>query len=167
MQRNEPGLRACWVQIHLWLGLTLGVLGVLIGISGSLLVFDHDIDAIFNPQRYAVSGPQVALSYSAYAANAAKSPSYVTLGDWLDSVDYAVRLIGIDHVGLATDFNHGGGVTGYANVGEAENVTRALLKRGYSEADIAKLWGGNFLRVFREVEAVSARLQPQGKVARN
>ena len=73
MQKNEPGLRACWVQIHLWLGLTLGVLGVLIGISGSLLVFDHDIDAIFNPQRYAVSGPQVALSYSAYAANAAQA----------------------------------------------------------------------------------------------
>ena len=72
MHRNEPGLRARWVQIHLWLGLTLGVLGVLIGISGSLLVFDHDIDAVFNPHRYAVSGPQVALPYSDYLTNAAQ-----------------------------------------------------------------------------------------------
>ena len=73
MQRNEPGLRACWVQIHLWLGLTLGVLGMLIGISGSLLVFDHDIDAVFNPNRYAVSGPQVALPFSDYLTNAAQA----------------------------------------------------------------------------------------------
>ncbi len=103
---------------------------------------------------------------AAYAENSSKSPSYVTLGDWLDSVDYAVRLIGIDHVGLSTDFNHGGGVTGYANVGEAQNVTRELLLRGYSEADIAKLWGGNFLRVFREVEATAKRLQPKETASR-
>jgi len=73
MHRNEPGLRARWVQIHLWLGLTLGVLGVLIGISGSLLVFDHDIDAVFNPHRYAVSGPQVALPFSDYLTNAVQA----------------------------------------------------------------------------------------------
>ena len=73
MKNDRFNLRAFWVQIHLWLGLTLGVLGVLIGISGSILVFDHDIDAIFNPQRYAVSGPQVALPYSAYVASAAQA----------------------------------------------------------------------------------------------
>ena len=68
-----------------------------------------------------------------------------------------MRLVGVDHVGLSSDFNHGGGVVGYAHVGEGPNVTRELLKRGYSEADIAKLWGGNFLRVFKQVEAVAGR----------
>ncbi|MEJ0055374.1 MAG: dipeptidase [Bacteroidota bacterium] len=77
---------------------------------------------------------------------------FASIGDYLDAVDYAVRLIGIDHVGLSSDFNHGGGVTGFNSVAEAPNVTLELLKRGYSEEDIKKLWGENFLRVFREVE---------------
>jgi membrane dipeptidase len=95
-------------------------------------------------------------NYREYSSNGWKQASLV---DWLDSVDYAVRLIGIDHVGLSSDFNHGGGVTGYAHVGEGPNVTRELLKRGYSEQDIQKLWGGNFLRVFRDVEATAKTLQ--------
>lgn len=78
---------------------------------------------------------------------------YSNLTDYLDAVDYAVRLVGIDHVGFGSDFNHGGGVTGYNSVAEAPNVTYGLLKRGYSEEDIRKLWGGNFLRVLKEVEA--------------
>lgn len=75
----------------------------------------------------------------------------------------AVKLIGVDHVGVSSDFNHGGGVTGFANVGEALNVTRELLRRGYTETQIGKLWGGNFLRVFRQVEEVSK--QGTAKVA--
>lgn len=96
---------------------------------------------------------------AAYKAYSASGWKYASLTDYLDAVDYAVRLIGIDHVGLASDFNHGGGVRGYAHVGEAPNLTRELLKRGYSEADIRKLWGGNFLRVFRQVEATAKQLQ--------
>jgi membrane dipeptidase len=84
---------------------------------------------------------------------------YSNLNDYLDAVDYAVRLIGIDHVGLGSDFNHGGGVTGYNSVAEGPNVTLGLLKRGYSEEDIRKLWGGNFIRVFKEVE-VAAQGKP-------
>ena len=93
-------------------------------------------------------------AYREYGASVTRSASVV---DWLDTVDYAVRLIGIDHVGLSSDFNHGGGVIGYANVGDGPNVTRELLKRGYSEEDIGKLWGRNFLRVLKEVERVAAR----------
>lgn len=59
-------LRNAWVQIHLWLGLTFGVGGVLIGVTGSILVFDHDIDAVLNPKRYAVTGSQAALPPSDY-----------------------------------------------------------------------------------------------------
>ncbi|CAN5371702.1 pyoverdine-tailoring dipeptidase-like protein PvdM [soil metagenome] len=76
-----------------------------------------------------------------------------------DSIDYAVKRIGVDHVGIGSDFNHGGGVTGWANEGEAENVTAELVRRGYSEADIDKIWGGNWLRVFRQVETTARQLR--------
>jgi len=72
--------------------------------------------------------------------------------DLIAAIDYAVKLIGIEHVGISSDFNHGGGVKGYANVGDASNVTNALLKHGYSRDDVQKLWGGNFLRVLKQAE---------------
>ncbi len=75
-----------------------------------------------------------------------------TVGDFVDHIDYAVRLIGIDHVGISSDFDGGGGVEGWNNAAETFNVTLELVRRGYSEADIAKLWGGNLLRVWRTVE---------------
>jgi membrane dipeptidase len=78
--------------------------------------------------------------------------------DLVNSIDYAVKRIGIDHVGISSDFNHSGGVVGWSNEGEAQNVTAELVKRGYSEADIDKIWGGNYLRVFRKVEEVARRL---------
>jgi membrane dipeptidase len=74
----------------------------------------------------------------------------------LDHLDYIVGRIGVDHVGIGTDFNHGGGVEGFADASEAMNVTAGLLERGYSEDDIAKIWGGNFLRVLRAAETGAA-----------
>jgi len=71
----------------------------------------------------------------------------------LDHLDYIVDRIGVDHVGIGSDFNHGGGVEGFADASEALGVTVGLLERGYSEEDIAKIWGGNFLRVLRAAEA--------------
>lgn len=81
-----------------------------------------------------------------------------TVSDFVDHVDYAVELIGIDHVGISSDFDGGGGVEGWNNAAETLNVTVELVRRGYSEEDIAKLWGGNFLRVWREVERVAAEM---------
>jgi len=75
-----------------------------------------------------------------------------SLKDLGDAIDYTVRKIGIDHVGIASDFNEGGGVKGWNDVSEVRNVTAELITRGYSEADIAKLWGGNFLRVWEQVQ---------------
>jgi membrane dipeptidase len=63
-----------------------------------------------------------------------------------------VKRIGIDHVGIGTDFNHGSGIHGFNDASEALNVTIGLLERGYSQQDIEKIWGGNFLRIFREAE---------------
>ncbi len=70
----------------------------------------------------------------------------------LDHLDYIVERIGVDHVGIGSDFNHGGGVEGFADASEALGVTVGLLERGYREEDIAKIWGGNFLRVMRAAE---------------
>lgn len=83
-------------------------------------------------------------------------PQYrATLAQYVDQLDYVVKKIGIDHVGISSDFNHGGGVIGWNDVGESANVTAELQRRGYSEDDIAKLWGSNFLRVWAQVQALA------------
>lgn len=71
--------------------------------------------------------------------------------DFVDHIDHAVRLIGIDHVGISSDFDGGGGVEGWDSAAETFQVTLELVRRGYSESDIARLWGGNLLRVWRAV----------------
>src|SRR5690606_16696524 len=78
--------------------------------------------------------------------------------DFVDHIDYAVKLIGIDHVGISSDFDGGGGVVGWNDASETFNITLELVRRGYSEEDIRKLWGGNLLRVWREVERVAREL---------
>ncbi|MCY3730739.1 MAG: dipeptidase [Rhodospirillaceae bacterium] len=80
---------------------------------------------------------------------------YANVSDFIDHVDHAVNLIGIDHVGISSDFDGGGGVVGWFDAGETFNVTLELVRRGYSEEDIRKLWGGNLLRVWREVEGLA------------
>lgn len=82
-----------------------------------------------------------------------------TVADFVDHIDYAVKLIGIDHVGISSDFDGGGGVTGWASASETFNVTLELVRRGYTEEQIAKLWSGNLLRVWAEVEKVAQRIQ--------
>lgn len=78
-----------------------------------------------------------------------------TVSDFVNHIDYAVRLIGIDHVGISSDFDGGGGVNGFDNASESINVTIELVRRGYSERDIIALWGGNLLRVMEQVEKVA------------
>lgn len=81
------------------------------------------------------------------------------LQDYAGHIDHAVRLIGIDHVGIGTDFDGGGGIEGFNDASEALNVTQELLQRGYSEKDIEKIWGGNLLRVWSKIEKVAAQIQ--------
>lgn len=75
-----------------------------------------------------------------------------TLDDYMNQIQHMVKVAGIDHVGIASDFDGGGGITGWADASQTRNVTAALRKRGFSDTDIAKLWGGNLLRMWREVE---------------
>lgn len=90
---------------------------------------------------------------------------YVTEGGganvdkFVDHIDYAVNLIGIDHVGIASDFGGGGGIDGWNGADETFNVTLELVRRGYSEENIAKLWSGNVLRILEEAEHVADNLQ--------
>ena len=87
------------------------------------------------------------------------APGRATVKDFVDHIDYAVRLIGIDHVGISSDFDGGGGIDGWNSAAETFNVTLELVRRGYGEKAIAKLWSGNLLRVWRDVEKVAKRLQ--------
>lgn len=74
-----------------------------------------------------------------------------TVADYVDHIDHVVQLAGIDYVGIGSDFDGGGGLKDCKDVSELPNITAEMLKRGYSEEDIAKVWGGNFLRVFSAV----------------
>ncbi len=78
---------------------------------------------------------------------------------FVDHIDHAVTVMGIDHVGIASDFDGAGGLEGWDSAADTFNVTLELVRRGYDEAAITKLWGANLLRVWREVEAVARRLQ--------
>jgi membrane dipeptidase len=82
-------------------------------------------------------------------------PPRATVKDFVDHIDYAVKLIGIDHVAISSDFDGGGGVEGWNDASETFNVTLELVRRGYTEPQIAKIWSGNTLRVLREVEKVA------------
>lgn len=83
----------------------------------------------------------------------------VNVADFVDHIDYLVKKIGIDHVGISSDFDGGGGIEGWNDASETFNVTLELVKRGYTEAQISKLWSGNLLRVLDEVQAVAKKIQ--------
>ncbi len=75
--------------------------------------------------------------------------------EYVNHIDHVVKLAGIGHVGIGSDFDGGGGLSDCRDVSQFPNITRELLRRGYTEEEIRKIWGGNFLRVFRQVEAAA------------
>ncbi|CAM3813429.1 dipeptidase [Litorimonas haliclonae] len=85
----------------------------------------------------------------------AMSPE-ANVSNFVDHIDHAVSVAGIDHVGIASDFDGGGGIIGWKDASETENVTAELIRRGYSTEEIGKIWGGNLLRVLEAVEAEAA-----------
>ncbi|HEY5547160.1 MAG TPA: dipeptidase [Gemmatimonadaceae bacterium] len=85
------------------------------------------------------------------------APARATVADFVNHIDYAVKLIGIDHVGISSDFDGGGGVTGWNDASETFNVTLELMKRGYTEEQIGKIWSGNLLRVMEEVQRMAGK----------
>jgi membrane dipeptidase len=110
---------------------------------------DEQLDAM------AESGGVVQVTLVSFFLRAGKKETEVTLGDFIDHIDYAVQRMGIAHVGIGSDFDGGGGVVGWRDAGESANVTSELMRRGYDRAAIAALWGGNFLRLLRLAEETS------------
>ena len=86
----------------------------------------------------------------------------VDVADFVDHIDYLVDLIGLEHVGISSDFDGGGGVEGWNDASETFNVTLELVRRGYTEEQIGLLWSGTLLRVLDEVQPVAARIQAEG-----
>jgi membrane dipeptidase len=86
-------------------------------------------------------------------------PPRATVKDFVDHIDYIVKKIGLDHVGISSDFDGGGGVDGWNGADETFNVTLELVRRGYTEEQIAKIWSGNLLRVMDEVQKIARELQ--------
>jgi membrane dipeptidase len=90
-----------------------------------------------------------------YRAVQKKFEKLATVKDIADHIDHAVQIIGVDHVGIGTDFDGGGGVDGCHSAAEMKNITIELLRRGYTKTDIGKIWGGNVMRVLRRVESIA------------
>ncbi|MEX0290407.1 MAG: dipeptidase [Flavobacteriaceae bacterium] len=103
--------------------------------------------------------PKVTAIADNLVASRDEVPEAVNVSDFVDHIDYMVKLIGIDHVGISSDFDGGGGIEGWSDASETFNVTMELVKRGYSEEEIEKLWGANLLRVLDDVQKVAAELQ--------
>ena len=83
-----------------------------------------------------------------------KEEGMASIQDAINHLNHMVNIMGIEHVGIGTDFDGDGGITGCASASELINFTRCLLKERYSEEDIRRIWGGNFLRVMEEVQKV-------------
>jgi membrane dipeptidase len=110
---------------------------------------DAQLDALRN------AGGVVQVTAVAAFLRADAKPEAVTVADFADHIDYAVRRIGIQYVGISSDFDGGGGFKGWHNAAESANITVELLHRGYDRQEIAALWGGNFLRVLRVAEEMA------------
>ncbi len=133
---------------------------------------DLGIELLSFAQRNALSEPD----RTAYVASLAKIDELaaprmdaevnsvappVDVGDLVDHIDYLVELIGLEHVGISSDFDGGGGVSGWNNAAETFNVTLELVRRGYTETQIGMIWSGNLLRVLDDVQRIAAEIQAE------
>ena len=109
------------------------------------------------PAGRAAVTPEIRAAYEKRLAGTWDIAPRATVADFVDHIDHAVKVAGIDHVGIASDFDGGGGVTGWEDAAGTLNVTRELVKRGYTEEQIAKIWGGNLLRVMADVEKAAKK----------
>jgi membrane dipeptidase len=82
-------------------------------------------------------------------------PVLRTIAEAVDHIDYVVKLVGVDHVGIGSDFDGGGGLADCPDVASFPKITDELIRRGYTSKEIEKIWGGNFLQVFKAVEHYS------------
>jgi membrane dipeptidase len=101
--------------------------------------------------------------YEAGVKELDKSFPKANVKDFVNHIDHAAKIMGVDHVAISSDFDGGGGIDGWSNASETFNVTLELVRRGYSEEQIGKIWSGNTLRLWGAVEKVAARIQKAAK----
>jgi len=105
-------------------------------------------------QVNALAAPRLEAEVNAIAAP-------VDVVDFVNHIDYMVELIGIEHVGISSDFDGGGGISGWNDASQTANVTVELVRRGYNEDQISLLWSGNLLRVLDDVQRIAAEIQAE------
>jgi len=130
---------------------------------GFELVERSAIMAMSDDERNAYFGQmmEVRQSAGARAGEVMDTAPPVDVADFVDHIDYMVNLIGIEHVGISSDFDGGGGVHGWNSAAETFNVTVELVRRGYTEEEVGMLWSGNLLRVLDDVQRVAAEMQAE------
>ncbi len=106
----------------------------------------------YNNYNYKSKEERAAAHRDWYALQKKYPQKLASVSNLVDHIDHIVKIAGIDHVGIGSDFDGGGGLKDCFDVSEMGNITLELVKRGYSEEDIIKIWGGNFMRVFKEVQ---------------
>ncbi|WP_434479372.1 dipeptidase [Gemmatimonas sp.] len=120
--------------------------------TGNRAEVQRAIEALPNDKRNEYLSKQEDITARRYPSDPA-----ATVKDFVNHIDYVVKRIGIDHAGISSDFDGGGGVDGWRNAEESLNVTAELVRRGYTAGEIEKIWGGNLLRVMGDVEKVATR----------
>ncbi len=118
----------------------------------------EELRKIYNTQYESMSDAERnELSKKWREVNEKYTKNLPTVADYVDHIDYVKNLVGIDYVGIGSDFDGGGGLADCADVSQFPNITREMLRRGYTEEEIMKVWGGNFFRVFKKVEDSAAK----------
>jgi membrane dipeptidase len=118
-----------------------------------------DLRANMKPAGEMTSEERTAMRKAFKDLNEQYPVASATVSDVVDHIDHIVKIAGIDHVGIGCDFDGGGGIDGIFDASEVMNITIELVKRGYTESQIEKIWGGNLIRVFREVQNVAENLK--------
>ena len=117
--------------------------------------------ATMNPAEEMTAEERRTLRQAFRALNEKYPDPPATVKHVVDHIDHIVKVAGIDHVGIGCDFDGGGGIQGVWDASEVMNITIELVRRGYTEEEIEKIWGGNLIRVFKEVQAVAKRIQAE------
>lgn len=115
-------------------------------------VLEEKIRLEFGAEEFSYKLHEHTAGYQSGVEQINKDYPLATVSNYIDQLEYAIKLMGIDHVGISSDFDGGGELDGWSNASESLNLTRELLSRGYDEEQIGKIWGGNLLRVWSEVE---------------
>ena len=128
---------------------------------GIEMVGRREIMAMPDDERDAIREKMAEVRAAAAERLGEDGPADVSVADFVDHIDYMVNLIGLEHVGISSDFDGGGGVAGWDDASETFGVTLELVRRGYTEEEIGMLWSGNLLRVLDEVQEVAAMIQAE------